>query len=367
MLHLLDKNIKSNFVDIGTGLKVHYLECNYTNKKDAPIALLLHGFPEISFSWRKILPLLSKEGFRAIAIDQRGYGETIGGSKKYEDDIREYNLINLVSDLVYFLKEMNINKIDLLVGHDAGSIVAGVATLLRPDLFKSLVMMSAPFTGPSKSELSKNKIDIHCQLKGLNPPRKHYQWYFSTKKANDDMHLSTKEKLAYFLRSYFHVKSADWEYNNPFELTSWTGNELEKLPEYYIMKLEATMVESVTKFFPKNTNCDWLNDDELNVYTNTFFKNGFQSALNWYRCMTSENQNIELNVFQGNLINNFTLYISGEKDWGMYQKPGALNEMKNLCKNFKGLKIIKNAGHWVQQEKPEDVAKTILNFYSSFA
>ena len=99
MLHLLDKNIKSNFVDIGTGLKVHYLECNYTNKKDAPIALLLHGFPEISFSWRKILPLLSKEGFRAIAIDQRGYGETIGGSKKYEDDIREYNLINLVSDL----------------------------------------------------------------------------------------------------------------------------------------------------------------------------------------------------------------------------------------------------------------------------
>ena len=181
------------------------------------------------------------------------------------------------------------------------------------------------------------------------------------------MHLSTKEKLAYFLRSYFHVKSADWEYNNPFELTSWTGNELEKLPEYYIMKLEDTMVESVTKFFPKNTNCDWLNDDELNVYTNTFFENGFQSALNWYRCMTSENQNKELNVFQGKLINNFTLYISGEKDWGMYQKPGALNEMKNLCKNFKGIKIIKNAGHWVQQEKPEDVAKAILNFYSSFA
>ena len=178
MLHLLDKNIKSNFVDIGTGLKVHYLECNYTNKKDAPIALLLHGFPEISFSWRKILPLLSKEGFRVIAIDQRGYGKTIGGSKKYEDDIREYNLINLVSDLVSFLKEMNINNIDLLVGHDAGSIVAGAATLLRPDLFKSLVMMSAPFTGPLKPELNKNKIDIHKQLKELNPPRKHYQWYY---------------------------------------------------------------------------------------------------------------------------------------------------------------------------------------------
>jgi len=150
-------------------------------------------------------------------------------------------------------------------------------------------------------------------------------------------------------------------------IASFTGKELEKLPEYYIMKLEDTMVESVTKFFPQKTNCDWLNDDELDVYTNTFFQNGFQSALNWYRCMTSENQNKELNVFQGKLINNFTLYISGEKDWGMYQKPGALNEMTNLCKNFKGIKIIKNAGHWVQQEKPEDVAKAILNFYSSFA
>ena len=94
MLHLLDKNIKSNFVDIGTGLRVHYLECNYTNKKDAPVALLLHGFPEISFSWRKIFPLLSKEGFRVIAIDQRGYGKTIGGSKKYEDDM-SYFLLNI--------------------------------------------------------------------------------------------------------------------------------------------------------------------------------------------------------------------------------------------------------------------------------
>jgi len=367
MLHLLDKNIKSNFVNIGTGLKVHYLECNFAIKKDNPVVLLLHGFPEISFSWRKILPLLAKEGFRVIAIDQRGYGKTIGGSIKYEEDIREYNLINLCSDIVSFLEEMKINKIELLVGHDAGSIVAGAATLVRPDLFKSLVMMSAPFTGPSKFEIDENKVDIHNELKELNPPRKHYQWYYSTKKANNDMHLSSKEKLRYFLRSYFHVKSADWKYNDPFELSSWTGKELEKLPEYYIMKQEDTMVESVIKFFPKSIKCEWLTENELDVYTNTFFENGFQSALNWYRCMTSEHQNKELNVFQGKLITNSALYISGEKDWGMFQKPGALNQMKNLCSNFKGIKIIKNAGHWVQQEKPEDVTEVILNFYSSFA
>ena len=89
MLHLLDKNIKSNFVDIGTGLRVHYLECNYTNKKDAPVALLLHGFPEISFSWRKILPLLSKEGFKVIAIDNfmTGCMKNINHNLKNENSV----------------------------------------------------------------------------------------------------------------------------------------------------------------------------------------------------------------------------------------------------------------------------------------
>ena len=367
MLHLFDKNIKSNFVDIGTGLRVHYLECNYTNKKDPPVALLLHGFPEISFSWRKILPLLAKEGFRVIAIDQRGYGKTTGGSIKYEDDIREYNLINLSFDLVSFLNEMKIKEIDILIGHDAGSIVAGAATLMRPDLFKSLVMMSAPFTGPEIFEKNKTTLNIHNELKKLKPPRKHYQWYYSTKEANDDMSLSSKKELSHFLRSYFYVKSADWKYNEPYQLSEWSADELEKLPEYYIMKLEDTMVDSVIKFYPKGITCKWLTEEELNVYTNTFFNNGFQSALNWYRCMTSEIQNKELNIFQGKLISNHSLYISGEKDWGMHQKPGALKKMESLCTNFKGIKIIKNAGHWVQQENPKDVIKVILNFYSSFA
>ena len=101
MLHLLDKNIKSNFVDIGTGLRVHYLECNYTNKKNAPVALLLHGFPEISFSWRKIIPFLSAEGFRVIAPDMRGYGQTSGGGKEFHADISEYRLLNLSTCLLY--------------------------------------------------------------------------------------------------------------------------------------------------------------------------------------------------------------------------------------------------------------------------
>ena len=365
MRNLLHSSISSNFISTGTGLKVHYLESkpqNYTKK--SPIALLLHGFPELSFSWRKIMPGLSNAGFRVLAPDQRGYGKTLGGSKKFEDNIEEYNLYNLTFDVVSFLQNLDIQKIDLLVGHDAGSIIAGTCALLREDIFNSIVMMSAPYTGVPK--LSKQIFDdlIHEDLHKLKPPRKHYQWYYSTKEANEDMHLKSKKKLHQFLRSYFHTKSADWLKNSPYEIKSWSAKDLAKLPEYYIMKFEDTMVDSVMKYHPKNKKYEsWLYDEELNFYTETFLKNGFQSSLNWYRCMTSQTQNNNLEIYFGKQIEIPSMFISGEKDWGMYQKPGSLKEMQNKTfKNFYGVKIVKNAGHWVQQEQPENVLSLLLNF-----
>ena len=362
MKNLLDNRISSRFVKIDTGLKVHYLECN-KNNKNLPTILLLHGFPELSFSWRRIMPMLFEKGFRVIAIDQRGYGKTIGDAKKSYDDINQYNLFNLTLDIISFLNKIKIKKIKILIGHDAGSIIAGTAALIRPDLFNSLVMMSAPFTGVPKINDHNPKDNIHEELKLLSPPRKHYQWYYSSNKANKDMHLRNKSELHKFLRSYFHVKSADWSKNKPFELKSWSAKELEKLPEYYIMKYRDTMVDSVIKYYPKKNVFDkWLNDKELDVYTSYFHKNGFQSSLNWYKCMTSKNYNDNLKIFDGKLLTVPSIYISGEKDWGMFQKPGALKQMKKLCSNFKGIKVVKNAGHWVQQENPKKVVELILKF-----
>ena len=364
----LHSSITSNFISIGTSLKIHYLESipkNFNHK--TPTALLLHGFPELSFSWRKIMPKLWNAGFRVLAPDQRGYGRTTGGSKKFDTDIRQYSLLNLTIDIVSFLYKLKIYKVDLLVGHDAGSIIAGTAALTRPDIFKSVVMMSAPYNGVPKTNVKKLNHTIHKKLENLKEPRKHYQWYYSSRKANSDMHLKNKNKLHQFLRSYFHTKSADWDQNYPHKLKSWTAKELAKLPEYYIMKLKDTMVDSVIKYLPKNKNYEkWLNDEELNIFTQTFFKNGFQSSLNWYRCMTSENMNNELKIFDGKKIEIPALFISGEKDWGMFQKPGALEEMeKNVCKNFYGIKIVKNAGHWVQQEQPKKVFDLLIKFYNS--
>ena len=369
MIDLLDPIIKSDKVEISTGLNVHYLEAskNNYNVSEKPTALLLHGFPELSFSWRKIIPVLAKEGFRVIAPDMRGYGLTTGGNKHYSEDISEYRLLSLATDILSLLSALKIQKIDLLVGHDAGSSVAGLSALIRPDIFKSVAMMSAPYTGAPKIESNLLYEDpIHKDLENLNPPRKHYQWYYSTPEANADMHLD-KRSLHKFLRAYYHMKSADWKENNPYELGKWTAQNLAKMPEYYIMKLNHTMVEAVMSEFPKNNNYEnWLNDIELEVYSNSFFKNSFQPALNWYRCMTSPFQNNDLRVFSNKKIEVPSCFIAGEKDWGIFQKPGALDIMENdLCINYCGRHILKNAGHWVQQENPDDVSKTLLNFFEN--
>ena len=94
------------------------------------------------------------------------------------------------------------------------------------------------------------------------------------------------------------------------------------------------MVDSVIKYYPeKNVFDKWLNDKELDVYTSYFFKNGFQSSLNWYRCITSKNYNDNLKIFDGKLLTVPSIFISGEKDWGMFQKPGALKQMKKFISN----------------------------------
>jgi pimeloyl-ACP methyl ester carboxylesterase len=367
MIELIDPIIKSYKIHISTGLNVHYLEASKDRKSiiKKPTALLLHGFPELSFSWRKIMPILANEGFRVIAPDLRGYGLTSGGTKEYNADISEYRLLSLATDILSLLSALKINKIDLLVGHNAGSSVAGTSALIRPDIFKSVVMMSAPYTGAPNIESDLLYQDpIHKDLENLNPPRKHYQWYYSNPEANKHMHLD-KKQLHKFLRAYYHMKSADWKENNPYELDSWTAQNLAKMPEYYIMKLDQTMVEAVMSQFPQGNSYDnWLSDKELEVYSNSFFKNTFQPALNWYRCMTYPYQNSDLRVFSNKKIEIPSCFIAGEKDWGIFQKPGALDKMENdLCINYCGRHILQNAGHWVQQENPDDVSKTLLNFF----
>src|SRR3981189_613096 len=178
----LPSGIRSRFVDGINGLRMHVLEAGYETK-GRPCVLLLHGFPELAFSWRKVMPALAAAGYHVIAPDQRGYGRTTGWDANYDGDLASFRLLNLVRDALGLVSAFGYRSVDAVVGHDFGSSVAAWCALVRPDVFRSVVLMSAPFAGAPPLPFNtadgppKPKRDdpVHRELAALPRPRKPYQ------------------------------------------------------------------------------------------------------------------------------------------------------------------------------------------------
>ncbi len=220
----LPPTIRSRQVDNINGLSMHVLEAGFETK-GRPCVLLLHGFPELAYSWRKVMPALAAAGYHVIAPDQRGYGRTTGWSADYDGDLAPFRFTNLVRDALGLVAAFGYRHVDAVIGHDFGSPVAAWCALIRPDVFRSVVMMSAPFAGPpalpfdtvDKPPAPPKDDPVHRELAALPRPRKHYQWYYSTREANADMH-GAPQGVHDFLRAYYHHKSADWTGNKPYPL-----------------------------------------------------------------------------------------------------------------------------------------------------
>jgi pimeloyl-ACP methyl ester carboxylesterase len=364
--------IRSRFVEDVNGLRMHVLEAGFENR-GRPCVLLLHGFPELSFSWRKVMPALADAGYHVIAPDQRGYGRTTGWDARYDGDLHSYRLTNLVRDALGLVSAFGYRSVAAVVGHDFGSSVAAWCALIRPDVFQSVVLMSAPFAGAPK--LPFNTADapppptredpVHRELAALPRPRKHYQWYYSTREANADM-LHAPQGVHDFLRAYYHHKSADWKDNKPYPLQSWSADELAKLPTYYVMDFARNMAETVAEEMPSAESIaanQWLPDRELAFYSAEYERTGFQGGLQWYRCGTSGSFTAELETWSGRSIDVPSCFISGKQDWGTYQRPGVYEAMQtSACTRMLGCHLVDGAGHWVQQEQPNVVSELLMAF-----
>jgi pimeloyl-ACP methyl ester carboxylesterase len=369
----LPPSIRSRFVDHINGLRMHVLEAGYETR-GRPCILLLHGFPELAYSWRKVMPALAAAGYHVIAPDQRGYGRTTGWNADYDGDLNPFRLLNQVRDMLGLLSAFGYRSVDAVVGHDAGSSVAAWCALVRPDVFRAVALMSAPFAGPPRLAFNtadrppKPKRDdpVHRELAALPRPRKHYQWYYSTREANANMHHA-RQGVHDFLRAYYHHKSADWKDNAPYPLKAWTASELAKLPTYYTMDLDKGMAETVAEEMPSAAQIaanTWLPDRELAFYSAEYARTGFQGGLQWYRCGTSGAFTAELETFSGRSIDVPSCFISGKQDWGTYQRPGVFEAMQTTaCTRMLGCHLVDGAGHWVQQERPEQVTRLLLDFF----
>nr|GAT59272.1 epoxide hydrolase hydrolase [Mycena chlorophos] len=358
------------------------------NSTNAPLVLLLHGFPELAYCWRKILGPLANAGCHVVAPDQRGYGRTTNESGKnveYADSLEPFRMTNLVKDVIGLVYGLGYDSVAAVVGHDFGSPVAAYCALIRPDLFKSVVLMSAPFTGAPRirpepllpgATLDPTWQMLSAALAQLDPPRKHYMVYHSTPEAAQDL-SNPPNGLQASLRAYYHVKSGDWQGNSepcphPLEAEGPTGvvRALASLPHYYVMPLEASGSVAVQGLAPSQEAPDWLTDAELVVYIEEFKRTGYQGALNWYRIKTGAGGEDDLALFSGKRIEIPAMFISGSLDWGTYQSPGATEIMRRrTCSKMddEDFVLIEGAGHWVQQENSAEVVKELLRFLSKVA
>ncbi|KAF7319117.1 Epoxide hydrolase hydrolase [Mycena chlorophos] len=355
----LPERVKSRFLPVN-GLRMHILEARpEDNSTHAPLVLLLHGFPELAYCWRKILGPLADAGCHVVAPDQRGYGRTTNESGKnveYADSLEPFRMTNLVKDVIGLVYALGYDSVAAVVGHDFGSPVAAYCALIRPDLFKSVVLMSAPFTGAPRirpepllvgASLDPTWQMISVALAQLDPPKKHYMVYHSTPEAAQDL-SNPPNGLQSSLRAYYHVKSGDWKGNSE--------------PRPHPLEAEG--------LGPSQEAPDWLTDAELAVYIEEFKRTGYQGALNWYRIKTGAGGEDDLALFSGKRIEIPAMFISGSLDWGTYQSPGATEIMRRrTCSKMddEDFVLIEGVGHWVQQEKSAEVVKELLRFLGKVA
>ena len=352
------------------GLDVAVLEAGY-EAPDRPAVLLLHGFPDIAYSWRKTMLPLAAAGYHVIAPDQRGYGATTGWDDRYDGDVASFRTHNFARDALGVVEALGHRSVEAVVGHDFGSMIAAYCALVRPDVFRSLVMVSFPFDGPpaipfdtAGKPTSPPTPSLAEQLAALPRPRQDSMAWFGTRGANADM-LHAPQGLHDFLRAYFHVKSADWPGNHPHPLATGSAAELATLPTYYIMDRGVGMAETVAPEMPSPAEVTanrWLPEPELAVYAAAFGRTGFQGGLNWFRCHTGAIGRSEIEFFAGRSIDVPSSFVSGMADWGTYRKPGAVDRMRTTtCTRMEGVHLIEGAGHWVQQEQPERFNAILLD------
>ena len=309
------------------GIQMHYVEAG-----EGPLVVLCHGFPESWYSWRHQIRFLSENGFRVVAPDQRGYGQTDA-----PEDIDQYNILQLVGDIVGLLKALKEDSA-VIVGHDWGSPVAWTCAQLRPDLFRAVASCSVPMGIRG----SRSPIEAMSQLFG---DRFFYQLYFQTPGvAEHELQHDTAEtmrKMLYSASGAINRVSMTTQVPNPPHKSSYM---LERMPD------------------PGEDLPDWLTQEDIDFYAGEFQRTGFRGGLNWYRNI---HRNWELTgAFQDLQIQQPALFITGDRDVVPYSEE-ALAAMKVAVPNLTNAVVLPGIGHWTQQEAADDVNRELLTFLQS--
>jgi pimeloyl-ACP methyl ester carboxylesterase len=306
------------------GIRMHYVE-----QGAGPLVVLCHGWPESWYSYRHQIPALAAAGFRVVAPDQRGYGQT-----DKPDAIEAYNILNLVGDIIGLVNSVGADTASI-VGHDWGAPVAWHCALLRPDIFHAIALLSVPYrprgaTHPAQA------------MQAIAGEENFYQLYFQEPgRAEAELEADPRRAMAMLLYSLSGDARPEeqWKFRFPKS-----------------MKFIDTGV--VPKQLPP-----WLSEADLDFFAGELKGAGFRGGLNWYR---NTERNWELTPFlDGAKLRQPALFVAGSEDCVGKMVPGRFQMAGAFTPNLKKQMIIPGAGHWTQQERPAEVNQLLIEFLRS--
>ena len=293
---------------------------------EGPLVLLVHGFPESWYSWRHQLPALAAAGYRAVAIDVRGYGESLRPAA-----IEDYRMLDLVADNVAVLQALGVDTATI-VGHDWGSPIAANSALLRPDLFTAVALLSVPYTprgGPKPT-------DVFARIGGND------EFYISYFQAPGRAETEIEADVAGWLSGLYSGLSG--------------GSSVDPGHPLYFISPGARMADR----FGSGPRPTWLTDEVLAFYVEQFERTGFTGGLNRYRNM--DRDWADLAAWDGAPIRQPSLFIGGALDAPIRWSADAIAAYDRTLPDLRGNHLLDGVGHWVQQERPDTVNQLLIDW-----
>lgn len=292
-----------------------------------PLVLLVHGFPESWYSWRHQLPALAAAGFRAAAIDVRGYGRSGKPTA-----VEAYRMLDLVADAVAVVRALG-ERSAVIVGHDWGANIAAHAALLRPDVFRAVGLLSVPYAprGPVRP------TDAFAQLGGEE------EFYVSYFQRPGRAEAEIEPDVRGWLAGLYAGLSAD-------------TMPAPDAPSLYFVPPGGRMRDR----FPDGRAPHWLGEAELDVYAGEFERSGMAGALARYRCVDRDWE--DLATWDGAPITQPSLFIGGALDPSTHWMADAIAAFDQTLPGLLCCQLLDDCGHWVQQERPEQVNHLLLDW-----
>lgn len=316
-----------------TMIQTRTIKMSILDSGQGPLVLLCHGFPETKYAWRHQINALAQAGYRAVAPDMRGYGQTDAPER-----VEQYTIFHAVGDLVALLDALGEQQA-VVVGHDWGATIAWQAALLRPDRFRAVVALSVPMMGQPPVPPSKIFPQAEDAL--------FYTLYFQEPKVAEeefgrDVRLTLRKLLFAASGEAGQRKPGDGT-PNPFGMVVKSAGMLGGLP--------------TPQRLP-----EWLPSHEFEQLARAFELSGFTGGLNYYRNL-DRNWELQQSCI-GQPITVPALFMIGEHDTGL-SIPGMdqiIAAMPNLVSDLRGSYVLPGAGHWLQQERPTEVSELIIKF-----